>query len=70
MRKATYTVIIFLLSVLSFVSCQKEYHCACTFNNAVVYNVDLGVQYKNNATNQCSSYDTIVVGEIWNCTIY
>lgn len=70
MKKASYTVILILLSLLSFVSCEKDYHCSCTFNNTVVYNKDLGVQYKNNATNQCNSYDTMVIGEAWNCTLY
>lgn len=70
MKKATYTVIILILSIFSFASCEKEYHCGCTYNNSVVYTKDLGYQYKNNATNECSSYDTTVRGEVWNCTIY
>ena len=70
MKKATYTVIIFLAAVVTFASCEKDYHCACTFNNSVIYTKDLGAQYKNNAQNECSSYDSTVVGEVWNCTIY
>ncbi len=69
MRKAIYTTII-LLGFLIFASCTKEYHCTCSYNNNIVYNVDLGVQYKDNATTQCSKYDSTITGEIWNCTIY
>ena len=70
MKKAIYTVITFLLAVCFFASCEKEYHCACTFNNSVIYTKDLGDQYKNNAQTECSSYDSTVKGEVWNCTLY
>jgi hypothetical protein len=69
MKKATYTGIIILLGVLSFVSCKKEYHCHCIYNNKLVYSEDLGNQTKKSATNICNSYDTTVPGEIWTCTI-
>lgn len=70
MRKATYTVIIILFCILTFSSCEKEYHCGCTFNNTVVYTKDLGRETKKNAESQCSSYDSTVVGEVWTCTLY
>ncbi len=70
MKKATYTGIIILLGVLSFVSCKKEYHCHCTYNNVIVYNADLGNQTKKNADKICSGYDTTITGENWTCTIY
>jgi hypothetical protein len=70
MKKAVYPVIIILLCIVTLASCEKEYHCGCTFNNTVVYTKDLGYQYKNNAENECSSYDTTVTGEKWNCLIY
>ncbi len=69
MRKAL-TVIIILLCTLSYMSCKKEYHCGCTYNNQVVFTKDLGVEYKNTAKEKCSGYDTVVVGEKWNCTLY
>ncbi len=70
MRKVTLTVIIILFCSFSFVSCEKEYHCGCTFNGSVVYTKDLGYQYKTNAKNTCTGYDTVVTGEVWNCVLY
>jgi hypothetical protein len=70
MKKAIYTVITLLLVSCFLISCEKEYHCACTFNNSVIYTRDLGNQYKNNAQKECSSYDSTVAGEVWNCSIY
>lgn len=70
MKKATYFVIIVLICLVSFISCKKEYHCSCTFNNTVVFTKDLGSQVKKNATDQCSSYDSTIKGEVWNCTLY
>ena len=70
MKKATYTVIMILICMLSFMSCEKEYHCGCTFNNTVVYTKDLGYQYKNNAKKLCDSYDSTITGEVWNCMLY
>ena len=70
MSKGVYTVIILLAAVCIFASCEKEYHCACTFNNSVIYTKDLGEQYKNNAEKDCSAYDSTVAGEVWNCTVY
>jgi hypothetical protein len=70
MKKATRTVIILLLAVISIASCKKEYHCHCTFDNNVVKNVDLGNQTKDNANKMCSAYDTTLPGEVWTCTVY
>ena len=70
MKKATYTVLFIFLGVICLFSCKKVYHCSCTYNNIVMYNADLGSQYKNKAQDQCSSYDTTITGETWNCTIY
>ena len=70
MKKAIYIVITILVCVLSFVSCKKEYHCSCSFNNQVMYTKDLMNQTKSNAQSQCSQYDTTVTGETWNCTIF
>lgn len=70
MKKATYSVIVILASILAFSSCDKQYHCGCTFNNTVVYTKDIGRQTKKNAESQCNSYDSTVVGEVWNCTLY
>jgi hypothetical protein len=69
MRRATYCVIIFL-GILSFTACTKEYHCECTYNNNVVYNIDLGTQYKDNAQKTCSRFDSTLQGIVWNCNIY
>lgn len=70
MKKATYLVIAILFSMFALVSCEKQYHCGCTYNNKVVYTKDLGYQYKNNAKTLCSSYDSTVTGETWTCTLY
>jgi hypothetical protein len=70
MKKATYMGIIILSGVLFFVSCKKEYHCHCTYNNNLVYSKDLGNQTKKNAEKICNTYDTTVTGETWTCTVY
>ena len=70
MKKATYTIILVALSMASFMSCKKSYHCTCTFRNKVVYTKDLGLGYESTAQDECSSYDTTVTGEVWNCKIY
>ncbi len=70
MKKATYTIVIVLVGMLSLFSCKKDYHCSCTYNNTVMYNVDLGDQTNKNAKSMCSSYDSTIKGEVWTCTIY
>ena len=70
MKKATRTVIFVLLAVVCLFSCKKVYHCSCSYNNVVVYNADLGSQYKSNAQSQCNAYDSTITGEVWTCTIY
>ncbi len=70
MKKATYSIVFVLVGMLSLFSCKKDYHCACTYNNLVVYNVDLGNQTEKNARNTCSNFDTTIRGEVWTCTIY
>jgi hypothetical protein len=70
MKKSTYTVILLALSLVYFASCKKSIHCTCTFNNKVVYTEDLGLDYPKNAQEKCSSYDSTVTGEAWNCKIY
>jgi hypothetical protein len=67
MKKA---ILIMLIGAIGLTSCQKEYHCACTFNNTVVYTKDLGTHTKDDATTLCSAYDTTIVGEPWKCTLY
>jgi len=71
MKKTPIVVIIIVtITILIYTSCKKDYHCACTFNNAVIFNTDLGNQTKKGAQDQCNEYDSTVVGEVWNCKIY
>jgi hypothetical protein len=70
MKKTTLTLALVALSIFSFTSCKKEYHCECTYNNALMKNVDLGTQTKDYASTLCNSYDTTVPGEKWLCTLY
>jgi hypothetical protein len=70
MKKVTYTAIIIIACLMSFVSCRKEYHCNCIYNNTLMRSVDLGNMTKDDATKECNKYDTSVTGEIWTCTIY
>lgn len=70
MKRLTYTGILIIAGLISFVSCKKEYHCNCMYNNTLVRSVDLGNQTKDNATKMCNSYDSSVVGEVWTCTVY
>ena len=64
------TLVLAACSALAFVSCKKDYHCQCAFNNQVVYTKDLGVRTQENATNVCNSYDSTITGETWQCVIY
>jgi len=70
MKKATYTSIIILAGLISFVSCKKEYHCHCMYNNMLVHSYDLGNQTSSNASSICNKYDTTTPGETWTCTTY
>ncbi len=70
MKKAGFLAFTLFIGILSFVSCRKEYHCHCSYNNNVVYSADLGNQTKSNAEKACNVYDSTITGEVWNCTIY
>ena len=67
MKKA---IVIILIGLIGTTSCQKVYHCACTYNNQVVYTKDLGTHTKDDATTLCTAYDTTIRGEAWTCTLY
>ncbi len=69
MKRAIY-VVFTSLALLSMAACTKEYHCSCTYNNNVVYTVDLGMQYKANAERTCQRYDSTIKGIPWQCTLY
>lgn len=69
MKKAK-TIAALLALVIMSASCKKLYHCSCTYNNEVRYTKDLGRQFQDKAQQECSSYDTTVPGEAWNCTLY
>ncbi len=69
-RDIRYTIVIAALGILGFSSCKKNYHCQCAYNNEIKLIRDLGSMTKDDATTECESYDTTVVGERWNCTIY
>ncbi|GEM_PF-500143 len=56
--------------IMGTTSCKKVYRCNCSFNNKVMLSKDLGAQSESKAQEICSSYDTTVTGEVWNCTIY
>jgi hypothetical protein len=70
MKKVIYSAVIVSLCILSTTSCKKYYRCNCSYNNKVVFTKDLGGQYETKAQEECSSYDTTIVGEVWNCSIY
>ncbi len=70
MKKAAYTIVFVLAGIIFLFSCKKNYHCSCTYNNKVMYNVDLGDQTKSNAKKTCSGFDSTIAGEVWTCTIY
>jgi hypothetical protein len=40
------------------------------YDNKLVYSQDLGNKTKADAEKICSRNDTLVAGEIWNCTVY
>ena len=70
MKKVVYSAVALLLVMISMVSCKRVYHCNCSYNNKVVYTKDLGAMTNDDATAKCKSYDTTVVGEKWNCSLY
>lgn len=67
MKKA---IVIMLIGIVGMSSCQKVYHCSCTYNNVVVYTKDLGTHTKDDATTMCNSFDTTVKGQDWTCMLY
>jgi hypothetical protein len=71
MKKVVFAAVALLAGVLlTTTSCKKSYRCSCSFNNKIMYIQDLGVQSETKATEICSSFDSTVTGEVWNCTIY
>ena len=70
MKKVIFAAVVIFIGLVSLASCKKLYHCHCSYNNKVVFSKDIGGQYEDKATEECSSYDTTVTGEVWNCTIY
>ncbi len=70
MKKVVYSAAVLFVVMASMVSCKRVYNCNCSYNNKVVYSKDLGSMTAEDAKNKCSSYDTTIVGEKWNCTLY
>jgi hypothetical protein len=71
MRKVVFIAAILMAGVVvGTSSCKKSYRCSCSFNNQIKLMKDLGSQNESKAQEICSSYDTTVTGEVWNCTIY
>lgn len=71
MRKTIYIAAVASVGLLTFTtSCKKNYRCSCSFNNKIMYTRDLGTQSESKAQEICSSYDTSVTGEVWNCSVY
>jgi hypothetical protein len=70
MKKVFYTGVVLFIGMMALVSCKRNYHCHCSYNNKVVYSKDMGAQYESKAQEECSTYDTTIIGEVWNCSIY
>jgi hypothetical protein len=68
--KKSLLIVMAIVGASVLFSCKKDYHCSCSFNNNLVYSVDLGNQYKDNAQSTCNGYDTTVKGETWQCVVY
>jgi hypothetical protein len=68
-KRAIYLLILFF-GLLSLAACTKDYHCTCTYNNTVVYYIDLGPQYQNKAQAACSRYDSTLRGIVWDCSLH
>lgn len=71
MKKLVFPVTVaFVLGIFSLTSCSKNYHCQCSYQNTIKLTKDLGHMVKGDAETACSSYDTTVTGEKWNCVLY
>ena len=70
MKKRTYTWVILLAGLISVVSCRKEYHCHCMYNNTLMASFDLGNKTKSDAEGACTAHDSDRAGEVWTCTTY
>ena len=70
MKKVVYSAVVLFIVMISMVSCKRVYQCNCSYNNKVVYWKDLGSMTPKDAKSKCSSYDTTIVGEKWNCSLY
>jgi hypothetical protein len=70
MKKAIFNGVVILISIMSIVSCRKEYHCHCTYNNQLMASFDLGNKTKDDANKACVAHDSDMVGEVWTCTTY
>ncbi len=70
MKKGIFQVmVVFVLGVCLLTSCRKDYHCQCSYQNQIKMIKDLGQMTKSDAEDACTSYDTTVTGEKWNCVI-
>lgn len=65
--------LIFAIAVMGLIflgSCKKQYRCLCSYNNKVQMDKDLGLKVKEDAQEECDSYDSTVAGETWKCSLY
>jgi hypothetical protein len=70
MKRTSLFLSVILFGALAITGCNKQYHCHCTYNNEIRFSKDLGVMSESDAQRECSSFDTTVRGEVWNCSLY
>ena len=59
--KRVYTVIALIMIIAGFSSCDKDYTCACTFDNTSKnFEVKLTKMRKNDAKTLCDDYSVYV----------
>lgn len=69
MKRGIHYIIVIALGVFCFVSCKKDYHCQCSYQNQIKLVKDLGSQVQSDAQDMCNGYDTTVTGEKWTCVL-
>lgn len=70
MKKSLLQVSIIIAVAVLAGSCKKNYHCQCSYNNQIRMVKDLGKQTRDDAQEECDTYDSTVTGEKWNCVLY
>ncbi len=64
-------IVLFILGgFMTLTSCKKDITCECVYENKMIFTKKIKQTHSIQQTeNECSGYDTTMIGEIWDCSI-